>query len=147
MKALLAALTLACAAGAAHAEVQNYDCKLHSMEARGWIPGRVLVSVDADAKQARVYDGAIRSSNELANVPDETPAKAKLKVTRKGEYRMSWRINLMASSSGQLRVAYTATIDPKTNAFKMLASFPQANTLNRPSGVGSCKVVSSPNLF
>ncbi len=147
MKLTILALALAVAAGNAQAEVKNYDCELHSMEDQGWIPPRVLLSVDADAKRARAYDGAIRSANELAKIDEETPADAKLKLTRKGEYRMSWRVTLSSNSKRQYRVSYTATVDPKTNFFKMTASFAQANLSNRPSGTGSCKPVSSPNLF
>lgn len=132
---------------AAQAEVKNYDCELHSMESQGWIPSRVLLSVDTDDKKARAYDRAIRSSNELAGRAEEAPAKAKFKITRKSEYKLSWKVTLRASSSRRYRVSYTAVLDPQTNALKISANFPQANVDNRPSGVGACKPVSSPTLF
>ena len=147
MKTIITALALTVAAGTAQSEIKNYDCELHSMQAQGWIPPRVLLSVDADNKRARAYDGAVRSSNELAGLDEETPAKAKFKVTRKNEYKLSWTVTLRASSSYRYRAAYTAVLDPQTNVFKVAVSFPQANLANRPSGVGTCKPVSSPNLF
>lgn len=147
MKTRLMALVFAVAAGTAQAEVTNYMCELHSMEAQGWITPKVLLSVDAENKRARAYDGAVRSSNELAGLPEERPAEAKFKVTRNKEYQVSWRVTLRASSSRRYRVAYTAILDPQTNAFKVSARFPQANLSNRPSGVGRCKPVSSPTLY
>lgn len=147
MKLISLAIAVGLCATAVQADVVNYECELHSMELRGWIPSKMFMSVDAASKKARVYDGAIRSSNELAGRPDEKPADAKFKVTRKSQYQMSWRVRLRANSSRRFRIAYTATLDPQTNAFKVSASFPQANVTNRPSGVGACKPVSSPTLF
>ncbi len=134
-------------ATAAQADVQSYECDLNSTQDRGWIPRKVLLSVDADRRRARAYDGAIRASNELANIAAETPADAKFKETRKGEYRLSWRVTLRAETTGDYRVAYTATLDPRTNAIAMRVSFPQANVTTRPYGKGACRPVPSESLF
>lgn len=147
MKRKLLAVGLSVLAAAAQAEVVNYKCELHSIEARGWIPPEVWLSVDAENKRARAYDGAIRASNELAGISPQTPADTKFKVIRSGEYRLSWHLTLQAKVSGSYRVAYTATFDPNTSNLKLRASFPQANASNRPSGSGACKPVSSPNLY
>ncbi|WP_170572436.1 hypothetical protein [Ruegeria atlantica] len=147
MKALLVAFTLACTAGVAQAEIQSYECDLHSRQNRGWIPSKVLLSVDAENKRARAYDGAIRASNELANISAETPKDTKFKKTRNGEYRLSWRVTLRAKATGDYRVAYTATLNPQSNALAMRASFPQANASNRPFGEGDCKLVTLESLY
>ncbi len=147
MKIRLLAIGLCFFASAAQAEVVNYDCELHSIEAQGWIPSRVWLSVDAENKRARVYDGAIREDNRLNGQNDEKPKDAKFKVNRRGEYQLSWRISLVASAGGQLRVSYTGMLNPQTNEFEMIARFPQANVSNRPSGVGRCKAVNTPALY
>lgn len=144
MKAAAIALAFAIAAGSAQAGIVNYECDLHSMEAQGWIPPVVLLSIDADGKRARAYDGAIRANNETKGLNLRQPMDTCVKFTRKGEYRMQWSINVTARKT---RVSYTATLDPKTNKLQMIARFPQVNALNRPSGIGSCKPVSEPSLF
>jgi len=96
---------------------------------------------------ARAYDGAIRENNRLAGQNEEKPLDTKFKVNRRGEYQMNWRISLQASAGGRLRLSYTATLNPQTNKFEMVARFPQANVTNRPSGVGECKTVKSPTLY
>ncbi|WP_209503464.1 MULTISPECIES: hypothetical protein [unclassified Ruegeria] len=140
-------LAFSLSAVAAQAEVQSYECDLHSTQDRGCISRKVLLSVDADGKRARAYDGAIRASNELASTPVETPADAKFKKTGKGEYRLSWRVTLPAQATGDYRVAYTATLNPKNNAIKMRVSFPHANVGLRPYGTGTCKPIASAGLY
>ncbi|GAA6158406.1 hypothetical protein NBRC116589_05800 [Ruegeria sp. HU-ET01832] len=147
MKQFLYSIAAVMCTVSAQAGIVNYECELHSLEAQGWIPPVVLLSVDADNKRARAFDGAIRSANELARVDENTPANAKFKLTRKGEYRLSWRLTLSSNSTRQYRVSYTATVDPETNKLKMSASFPQANLGNRPSGIGRCQPISAPTLF
>lgn len=147
MKMKLLAIGLSMFAAAAQAEVVNYECELHSIEAQGWIPPRVWLSVDAANKRARAYDGAILEDNRLAGKNEQQPKDAKFKVNRRGEYQMNWRISLVASAGGQLRVSYTATLNPQTNEFEMIARFPQANVINRPSGVGRCKAVNTHTLY
>lgn len=147
MKTTIVALCLAVAAGAAQAEVKSYECKLHSIENRGWIPPVVYMSVDAENKRARAYDGAIRAFNEYKGWSDEKPMETKFKITRKNEYRMQWKVTLSSNSTRRVRLSYTATLDPKTNKFGMIARFPMDNATNRPRGVGSCIPVSSPSLL
>ena len=147
MKLGILTLTIGLSAAAAQAEVRNYDCELHSIQAQGWIPSRVLLSVDAENKQARVIDGAIMHANELAGRDEEMPMNAKFKKTRKGEYQMAWKVTLSSNTTRQFRVAYTAKLDPGTNKLSMRANFPMDNLTNRPKGVGNCKQVKSPSLF
>ncbi len=145
----LASLFLAfgLSATAVQAEVKSYDCDLQRIQDRGWIPSTVILSVDADNGRARAYDGAIRYSNELNNIDVETPIDAQFKKTRKGEYRLTWRVTLPAQATGNYRVAYTATLDPKSNAIKMRVSFPQSNVSTRPFGKGACKPIASGSLY
>lgn len=147
MKMKLLAISLSVFAAAAQAEVVNYECELHGMEARGWIPSELWLSVDAANKRARAYDGAIREDNRTADRNEQQPKDTKFKVNRRGEYQMNWRVSLMASAGGQVRLSYTAMLNPQTNEFELIARFPQANVTNRPSGVGSCKVVNTHSLY
>ncbi|WP_170770394.1 hypothetical protein [Ruegeria lacuscaerulensis] len=147
MKVALVALAFSIAGTMAQAEIVNYDCELHSMEAQGWIPPRVLLSVDADNKRARAYDGAIASYNEYKGWSDEKPMDTKFKVNRKDQYQMQWKVTLSTSTTQKLRVSYMARLDPKINKFDMTARFPMVDVVNRPSGVGRCKPVPSPNLY
>ena len=147
MKKTIISLVLAVCASAASAEIRNYECELHSIQAQGWIPPKVLLSVDAENKQARVLDGAIMSANDIAGRDEQTPMKAKFKNKRQGGYQMSWRVTMSSTTTRQLRVSYTAVLDPNSNKFTMRANFPMDNVTNRPSGVGHCTQVKGPNLF
>ncbi|WP_171207186.1 MULTISPECIES: hypothetical protein [unclassified Ruegeria] len=146
MKTKLLTIAFAMMACGANAAVQNYDCQLHSIEAQGWIPQRVILSVDTDGKQARAFDGHIRESNNLAGLEEFTPAKAKLKTTSKGEYRLTWKVRLSSNSSRRYRVNYIATLDPQTNQLGLRATFPMDGLSNRPSGEGPCKLIET-SLF
>ncbi|WP_170414514.1 hypothetical protein [Ruegeria atlantica] len=147
MKTTISAIILGLSTMTAQAEIQNYDCQLHSMEDQGWIPPRVLLSVDAPSNRARAYDGHISGHNDLAGIHEDTPIDAKFKTTRKGEYRLNWRLTLSTSNSRRVRIFYTATIDPKTNKLRMSARFPMDNVTNRPSGEGRCEPVKSWTLY
>ncbi len=52
MKQFLYAMAAVMCTVSAQAGIVNYECELHSLEAQGWIPPVVLLSVDAD-KNAR----------------------------------------------------------------------------------------------
>jgi len=54
MKTIRFAIGFCVLATMAQAKVVNYDCQLHSIEAQGWVPQRVLRSVDAENKRARI---------------------------------------------------------------------------------------------
>jgi len=139
-KILLSSLFALGFAGTASAAVQNLDCALNSWEEQGWIPERVLFSIDPDTKQARVFDGFV-------NEAEGKPIAAKFKTVRGGKYRMAWKLNLVASNGQDIRVNYTATYDPSSNAFNLRGNFPMVNATNRPSGDGSCKLVKGQSLF
>jgi hypothetical protein len=96
--------------------------------------------VDAENKRARAYDVYI---HEL----DGQPKDVKLKTTRKGEYRMTWKMNIPMSTGGTAYVSYTATLNPKTQKLNLLARFPQVNATNRPRGSGPCKVQQGESLY
>lgn len=147
MKTKLLAIVLAMSASIARAEVANYDCELHSLQAQGWITPRIVFSVDAENKRARAYDAAIREDNRLAAQQEAKPKDTKFKINRRGEYQMNWKVNLVANAGGQLRVSYTAKLNPNSDELAIIARFPQANLSNRPSGVGRCKKVNSPSLY
>ncbi|WP_299659750.1 hypothetical protein [uncultured Ruegeria sp.] len=147
MKLRTITLILAISPAAAQAEVRSYDCELHSIQAQGWIPSRVIFSVDAENNQARVLDGAVMAANELAGRDEEMPMNPKLKATRKGEYQLSWRLTLPANNTRQLRAAYTAKLNPADNSLSLRAKFPMDNVANRPGGVGDCKPITSRSLF
>jgi len=140
MKIPTIVLVMSFIATSAHAAVTSYDCSLHSMEAQGWIPDRVILSIDPEAKRARAYDGYIHHVQE-------EPKDVKFKTTRKGEYRLNWKLNVPVSDGGELYVSYTATLNPKTNKLNMIARFPQVNATNRPSGIGPCKIMKNESLY
>jgi hypothetical protein len=139
MKFAITALVAGLFAGASQAEVITYDCSLHNLE-QGWIPERVILSVDAENKRARVYDVYI---HELDGQPKDT----KFKTTRKGEYRMTWKMNIPMSQGGTAYVSYTATLNPKTQKLNLLARFPQVNATNRPRGDGPCNAGKTESLY
>lgn len=139
MKKLLATLALTLAATTANAEILTYDCTLHRME-RGWIPERVILSVDAENKRARVYDGYIKKF-------DGQPKDVRFKETRKGDYRLMWKMKIPATNGGLIYVNYTATLNPEKQRVDMVARFPQANAANRPSGFGGCSVNTGGSLY
>ncbi|MTI03678.1 hypothetical protein [Roseibium sp. RKSG952] len=147
MKQVIIATSLALFAATAQAEVRNYECSVHSIEAQGWIPPRVILSIDPENKRARAFDGAIISANELAGREENTPVDARFKSTRKGEYEVSWRITLSSNSTRKFRVNYTAKLNPETNKLNMRANFPMDGLANRPKGDGVCKLVSKPSLY
>lgn len=139
MKKAIAALLLTIASTTANAEILTYDCTLHRME-RGWVAERVILSVDAENKRARAYDGYI---HELEGEPKDV----KFKTTRNGEYRLRWNMKFPSRNLGQVRVSYTATLNPESQRLNLIARFPQVNALNRPSGSGPCKVLRSESLY
>ncbi|WP_170764276.1 hypothetical protein [Ruegeria lacuscaerulensis] len=63
MKNFFASVIFALSASAAVAEVVTYDCSLHRLE-QGWVPDRVVLSVDAEEKRARAYDAYIHNIDE-----------------------------------------------------------------------------------
>ncbi|WP_170505475.1 hypothetical protein [Ruegeria arenilitoris] len=140
MKKAIAALALTLAATTAKAEVVTYDCNLHRME-EGWIAERVILSVDAENKRARAYDAYIH------HYEDKQPKDVKFKTTRKGEYRLMWKMKIPARNSGLVYVSYTATLNPEKQRLDMIARFPQANALNRPSGFGECSINTIESLY
>ncbi|CUJ89657.1 hypothetical protein RUE5091_00908 [Ruegeria denitrificans] len=140
MKKVLAALALTLAASTANAEVLTYDCSLHRME-QGWIAERVILSVDAENKRARAYDAYIHEYD------GQQPKDVKFKETRKGAYRLTWKMNIPASNGGLIYVSYSAKLDPEKQRLDLTASFPQVNALNRPSGYGGCSVNSTGSLY
>ncbi|NVO55702.1 hypothetical protein HW561_07865 [Rhodobacteraceae bacterium B1Z28] len=140
MKKAIAALALTLAATTAKAEVLTYDCTLHRME-QGWISERVVLSVDAENKRARVYDAYIH------HYSDQKPKDVRFKKTRKGEYRLMWKMKIPASNGGLTYVSYTATLNPEKQRLDMVARFPQDNVSNRPSGYGGCSVNATESLY
>lgn len=140
MKKAIAALVLTLAATTAKAEVRTYDCKLHRLE-QGWISERVILSVDAENERARVYDAYTH------HYGDEQPKDVKFKKTRKGEYRLTWKMKVPARSSELIYVSYTATLNPEKQRLDMIARFPQINVTNRPSGYGGCSVNVTDSLY
>ncbi|MFW8592840.1 hypothetical protein [Cribrihabitans neustonicus] len=138
-KLLMAAVVAMSVGGSAQAAVQSFDCAVDSVEESGWIPERVLLSLDAEANKARAYDGYIHHAHEK-------PIDVKFKEVR-GKYRMSWKLPVPSRASGSVRVSYTATLTPGTNDFRIKASFPLRNFANLPRGVGSCKLVEGDSLY
>ncbi|KAE9631534.1 hypothetical protein FEE96_16505 [Parasedimentitalea maritima] len=126
--------------GSALAGVQTYDCALNSWEEQGWVPSRVMFSVDPETLQARVYDGFIDEA-------EGRPISAKFKTIRGGKYRMRWKLDLLASSNRKIRINYSATYDPSTRSFNMRGNFPMENVTNSPSGDGHCQAVKGKSLF
>lgn len=139
-KIILATLFAFGLSNSAFAAVQNLNCTLNSWEEQGWVPDRILFSVDPEAKQARVFDGNI---NEV----EGKPITAKFKIIRGGKYRMSWKLDLITTTGTKMRANYTATYDPKSTKFNVRVHFPMANLANSPSGDGSCKDNKGQSLF
>ena len=139
MKNIFAAVILALSASAAVADVVTYDCSLHRLE-KGWISERVILSVDAEEKRARAYDAYIHDI-------EARPKDVKFKTTRKGEYRMLWKMKVTASNGQRVYVNYTATLNPETRQLNLIARFPQVNATNRPKGIGPCKILRGESLY
>jgi len=139
-KIILSALFAMGLSNSAYAAVQTLDCSLNSWEEQGWIPDRIIFSIDAGTKQAMVFDGYI---NEI----EGKPKKAKFKTIRGGKYRLMWKLTLPTSDGGSSRVGYTATYNPATTAFHVKVNFLMENVENKPSGDGSCETVKGESLF
>lgn len=139
LMAAVAATVAMSAGGGAQAAVQSYDCTFDSKADKGWIPDRVLLSLDAEAGKARAFDGYIKHAHEK-------PIDVKFKEVR-GKYRMSWKLPLPSRGSGKVRVNYTVTLTPGSNDFRMKASFPLRNAANLLRGAGSCKLIKGDSLY
>ncbi|WP_420586715.1 hypothetical protein [Ruegeria sp.] len=132
-------MAFAIAAGTAQAEILTYDCTLHRLE-QGWISEKVILSIDAENARARAYDTYIHHL-------DGEPKDVRFKTTRKGTYKMMWKMKVPASDGELVYVNYTATLNPEEQRLDLIARFPQINVTNRPSGYGGCSVSSGESLY
>lgn len=139
-KIILSALFAIGLSNSAFADVQTLDCTLNSWEERGWVPDRILFSIDPETKHAMVFDGIIKENKGA-------PIAAKYKTVRGGKHRMSWKLDLVITSGATWRANYTATFDPSTTKFNVKVAFPMVNASNKPSGDGTCKTVKGESLF
>lgn len=138
-KLSLAAGFLFSLSSTAMSDVITYDCDLHKYEP-GWVSDKVIVSIDAEEKRARVYDAFIHHI-------DGVPMDVKFKTTRNGEYRLLWKKRIPEKSGQSIYVSYTGTLNPETQEMKLIARFPQVNAINRPKGIGPCKILDGSSLY
>ncbi|MFY2824718.1 hypothetical protein [Ruegeria sp. MALMAid1280] len=129
MKRTIFALFLAMGAQSAFAETITYDCAVRDRDGSGWVAPRYVFVVDPDHGVAETAS----NHNDFQ--------KAKLKVDRKKRYRLDWRVELREFSGQQVRINYTARIDPTNNTVKLRGNWVNANFINKPSGQGSCTVI------
>ena len=96
-------------------------------DSHGWIARDYAFQVDADAGSALVADRSDWMSTKFKNRGS------------KG-YRINWTRTARATAGGNLRVRYQANLNPNDNSVKVRMAFVTVNALNKPYGVGSCKV-------
>ncbi|MVO14884.1 hypothetical protein [Parasedimentitalea huanghaiensis] len=140
MNCLSLAAAFVIAATPVLSDVVSYDCALKGWENKGWIPERVLFSVEAEKGNARVYDGLVEHAKGR-------PIAADIKSLKSGKYRLNWKLNLPSDGAGDIRVNYTATIDPSSLTFNLRAKFPMVNASNNPRGDGRCQIMKGKTLF
>ncbi len=125
-------------APAAFAQTTTYDCKVASLEGRGFIQDRVIFSVNPNTGQAAVVDGVVMYVYEK-------PIAADFQLLGNGQYRLKWEVNNLKSGSQSFNVDYTLQYRPNDKGFTMrgwLSGF-----ANRPFGSGTCAVSSGRALF
>ncbi|MCG7521352.1 hypothetical protein [Ruegeria sp. Ofav3-42] len=123
----LAAVLLA---GNAIAETKVYDCAVNSREDSGWIAEHYIFTLDDATKQS------------TAESRHHDAAPVEMKIDRKQRYKLTWRANLSGLSGRHYNMVYRATLNPAQNTVKIYAKFTNASLGNRPSGSGTCKVIS-----
>ncbi|MES0823942.1 hypothetical protein [Ruegeria sp. SCP11] len=126
MKHLFLAIATIFIAQDAVADFIQYECIIDRRTNYGWITKQYYVAVDP--------------ANGLAGVKNyligEVPAD--VKIDKKQRYQLSWEADTDTGYYGELRVYYSARLDPKTLNFKVRGRFSTVSFSDRPKGTGKC---------
>lgn len=133
------AISLACIVGtSAVAQVTTYDCKMSSLEGRGFITERLLFTVDTERNSAAVLDGIV-----MAALGE--PIEARFEQLNNGQYRLRWDIRNLKSGAEAFNIDYRIQFRPADLGLSIRAIVKGYD--NRPVGSGSCKTVSGRSLL
>lgn len=120
-------------AGSAAAAPLNLVCDLRVMGTRGsgaFLSSPVVFLIKDSQKTADVLNGLILSVNKKA-------VQGRVRKSSKG-LRVSWRVNnIPVRGGGLIGISYSATVDRKTNRFKVTGRI--SNAVNDIRGVGTCR--------
>jgi len=120
------------------AEVATYDCTVNSLEGRGFIPDRIIFSVDTAQKVAGVVDGIIMGRYE-------TPIPADFAQLRNGNYRLKWKVENLKSGAQSFYLDYTLTYFVARNSLNIRTRVKGYD--NRPFGTGTCQLTQGQSVL
>ncbi|WP_299149429.1 hypothetical protein [uncultured Tateyamaria sp.] len=135
---LAAAISLFATAPAAMAQSTVYDCRMSSLEGRGFIRPAIKFSIDFDKGEAAVVDDVVMRRYGK-------PIPATLTQLGNGQYRLKWEVKNVRNGSASFDLAYTLQYRPKVNAFNIRAQVRGYD--NRPFGTGSCAISAGASLL
>ena len=106
----------------------TYICNIDNQETRGWIAPQYVFNIEPNSKHAShtTSSGGFTSS--------------KLRVDRKGNYRISWQEKPKAANGQKFWIDYFAQIDIKQNTISLRGTFVQRWLVNPPKTIGNCTV-------
>ncbi len=132
---LFSAIALIVSFGITAASARVYECELTGHSPAGWIPSKLLLSVDEEIEAAMVLDGMIQ---ELVGAP----VPAEFKRRDKTSIKLNWRVKGIPLGNRRQKVDASFGAILHTNTGKITVTvYLKGSDMIPPNGSGTCKTI------